>query len=26
LERLDGHSDAIAEISHSQSVLNMLFD
>jgi hypothetical protein len=26
LERLDGHSDAIAEIIHPQSVLNRLFD
>jgi hypothetical protein len=26
LERLDGHGDAIAEIIHPQSVLNMLFD
>jgi hypothetical protein len=26
LERLDGHSDAIAEITHPQSVLNRLFD
>jgi hypothetical protein len=26
LERLDGHGDAIAELSHPQSVLNRLFD
>jgi hypothetical protein len=26
LERLDGHGDAIAELTHSQSVLNRLFD
>jgi hypothetical protein len=26
LERLDGHSDAIAEIIHPQSMLNRLFD
>jgi hypothetical protein len=26
LERLDGHDDAIAEITHPQSVLNRLFD
>jgi hypothetical protein len=26
LERLDGHRDAIAEITHPQSVLNRLFD
>jgi hypothetical protein len=26
LERLDGHGDAIAEITHPQSVLNSLFD
>jgi hypothetical protein len=26
LERLDGHGDAIAEITHPQSVLNKLFD
>jgi hypothetical protein len=26
LERLDGHDDAIAELTHPQSVLNMLFD
>jgi hypothetical protein len=26
LERLDGHNDAIAEITHPQSVLNRLFD
>jgi hypothetical protein len=26
LEGLDGHGDAIAEIIHPQSVLNMLFD
>jgi hypothetical protein len=26
LERLDGHGDAIAEITHPQSVLNRLFD
>jgi hypothetical protein len=26
LERLDGHCDAIAEITHPQSVLNRLFD
>jgi hypothetical protein len=26
LERLDGHGDAIAELTHPQSVLNMLFD
>jgi hypothetical protein len=26
LERLDGHGDAIAELTHLQSVLNMLFD
>jgi hypothetical protein len=26
LERLDGHSDAIAELTHPQSVLNRLFD
>jgi hypothetical protein len=26
LERLDGHGDAIAEITHHQSVLNRLFD
>jgi hypothetical protein len=25
-ERLDGHSDAIAELTHPQSVLNRLFD
>jgi hypothetical protein len=25
-ERLDGHDDAIAELTHPQSVLNMLFD
>jgi hypothetical protein len=26
LERLDGHGDAIAELTHPQPVLNMLFD
>jgi hypothetical protein len=26
LERLDGHGDAIAKITHPQSVLNRLFD
>jgi hypothetical protein len=26
LERLDGHGDAIAELTHPQSVLNRLFD
>jgi hypothetical protein len=26
LERLDGHGDAIAELTHPQSVLNMLFN
>jgi hypothetical protein len=26
LERLDGHDDAIAEITHPQSVLNRLID
>jgi Trm5-related predicted tRNA methylase len=26
LERLDGHSDAIAELTHPQSMLNRLFD
>jgi hypothetical protein len=26
LERLDGHSDTIAELTHPQSVLNRLFD
>jgi hypothetical protein len=26
LERLNGHGDAIAELTHPQSVLNMLFD
>jgi hypothetical protein len=26
LERLDGHGDAIAELTHPQSVLNKLFD
>jgi hypothetical protein len=26
LERLDGHGDAIAELTHPQYVLNMLFD
>jgi hypothetical protein len=26
LERLDGHGDAIAELTHPQSMLNMLFD
>jgi hypothetical protein len=26
LERLDGHSDAIAELTHPQSVLNRLLD
>jgi hypothetical protein len=26
LERLDSHNDAIAEITHPQSVLNRLFD
>jgi hypothetical protein len=26
LERHDGHGDAIAEITHPQSVLNRLFD
>jgi hypothetical protein len=26
LERLDGHGDAIAEITHPRSVLNRLFD
>jgi hypothetical protein len=26
LERLDGHCDAIAELTHPQSVLNRLFD
>jgi hypothetical protein len=26
LESLDGHGDAIAEITHPQSVLNRLFD
>jgi hypothetical protein len=26
LERLDGHGDAIAEITHPQSMLNRLFD
>jgi hypothetical protein len=26
LERLDGHDDAIAELTHPQSVLNRLFD
>jgi hypothetical protein len=26
LERLDGHSDAIADSIHPQSMLNMLFD
>jgi hypothetical protein len=26
LERLDGHGDAIAELSHPQSMLNRLFD
>jgi hypothetical protein len=26
LERLDGHGDAIADSTHPQSVLNMLFD
>jgi hypothetical protein len=26
LEHLDGHDDAIAELTHPQSVLNRLFD
>jgi hypothetical protein len=26
LERLDGHDDAIAELTHPKSVLNRLFD
>jgi hypothetical protein len=26
LERLDGHGDAIAELTHPRSVLNRLFD
>jgi archaellum component FlaC len=26
MERLDGHGDAIAELTHPQSVLNRLFD
>jgi hypothetical protein len=26
LERLDGHGDAITELTHPQSVLNKLFD
>jgi hypothetical protein len=26
LERLNGHGDAIAELTHPQSVLNRLFD
>jgi hypothetical protein len=26
LERLDGHGDAIAELTHPQFVLNRLFD
>jgi hypothetical protein len=26
LERLDGHGDAIAELTHPQSMLNRLFD
>jgi hypothetical protein len=26
LERLDGHGDAIVELTHPQSVLNRLFD
>jgi hypothetical protein len=26
LERLDGHGDVIAELTHPQSVLNRLFD
>jgi hypothetical protein len=26
LERLDGHGNAIAELTHPQSVLNRLFD
>jgi hypothetical protein len=26
LERLDGHGDAIAELTHPQSVLNRLFN
>jgi hypothetical protein len=26
LERLDGHDDTVAEITHPQSVLNRLFD
>jgi hypothetical protein len=26
LERLDGHGDAIAELTHPQSVLNRIFD
>jgi hypothetical protein len=26
LERLDGHDDAIAELTHPQFVLNRLFD
>jgi hypothetical protein len=26
LERLDGHDDAIAKLTHPQSVLNRLFD
>jgi hypothetical protein len=26
LKRLDGHGDAIAELTHPQSVLNRLFD
>jgi hypothetical protein len=26
LERLDGHDDAIAELTHPQSVLNRIFD
>jgi hypothetical protein len=26
LERLDGHGDAIAELTHPQSVLKRLFD
>jgi hypothetical protein len=26
LERLDGHGDAIAELTYPQSVLNRLFD
>jgi hypothetical protein len=26
LERLDGHGDAIAKLTHPQSVLNRLFD